>query len=695
MKLRLIVLVGLVSLMTQLLSPVLLSPNLAHAEVATITIANDDNDQTPISLSVPGIGVTAFEQFFPTSSIVNLTDGAQAETYALDSWVVKNGPNDYEMWYTHVKTSLDLFALIDSLKPLLTSQILEDLAALDLPGLIQELVIMAQSSDFDTLWNLIENFTTVVGYATSSNGIDWTVVDDEVYSLGNTLWNAVAGPRVVKNADNDYEIWFTHGTSNLSKSEFQTLLVQLGDSGTIKNATLELLGSTRTMIGYATSTDGIIWTPQADDVIHPSTTGIWDSTAAGSVVKTSSTEYQMWYSHALTDLTDTDLDEIIANLSSYGITEFLQLLDGTSMVIGYATSIDGQNWVIENPYVISETSGIWNSIATPSVIINNGVYEMWFTRLETNLVGDDISTLLDIVLALKPQLSDLWDSFSAEDFELFISGLDDLLVNQIDDLRALVSQTSTVIGYATSPDGENWDVAVDPVLSGPVSSPWGSIGLPCVVLDGGIYEIWYTRGTGTLDAQFLVDLLQGTFPLLAYTSTTQTVVSNISDGWNLFGLPVMPASTATGDVLGSILSDLRTVWTYNAVTMTWSYYTTISGAPQGGLTSMELGRGYWIQLNTPAIFTITGTEPSYPFSIGLVTGWNLISIPKTPSNASTGSILNGILENVRTVWAYDAATLSWSYFTTIPGAPQGGLTEMVEGKAYWIQMTAPDTLVLG
>jgi len=52
------------------------------------------------------------------------------------------------------------------------------------------------------------------------------------------------------------------------------------------------------------------------------------------------------------------------------------------------------------------------------------------------------------------------------------------------------------------------------------------------------------------------------------------------------------------------------------------------------------------------------------------------------------------LNNVRTVWTYDASIQLWDYFTTIEGAPQGGLTEMIEGRAYWIEMTAEDTLVI-
>ena len=78
----------------------------------------------------------------------------------------------------------------------------------------------------------------------------------------------------------------------------------------------------------------------------------------------------------------------------------------------------------------------------------------------------------------------------------------------------------------------------------------------------------------------------------------------------------------------------------------------------------------------------------------MVIGWNLISIPKTPNPSATADVLSDIITNVVTVWDYDAATATWHYYTTIVGPPQGDLTDLTEGKAYWIEMTAADTLTI-
>jgi len=81
---------------------------------------------------------------------------------------------------------------------------------------------------------------------------------------------------------------------------------------------------------------------------------------------------------------------------------------------------------------------------------------------------------------------------------------------------------------------------------------------------------------------------------------------------------------------------------------------------------MTEGEGYWIELTNSATLLIAGSEPVFPYNIDLVT----------------------------TVWHYNAATGIWTYFTTIQGAPQGSLIEMTEGEGYWIEMTAPNTLVI-
>lgn len=82
-------------------------------------------------------------------------------------------------------------------------------------------------------------------------------------------------------------------------------------------------------------------------------------------------------------------------------------------------------------------------------------------------------------------------------------------------------------------------------------------------------------------------------------------------------------------------------------------------------------------------------EPTIPFEIFLVDGWNLIGLPCIPEDPSIEVVLADILDNVKSVWTFDGETGIWSSYS--PGAPSD-LTEMVEGKGYWIKMTADKIL---
>lgn len=77
--------------------------------------------------------------------------------------------------------------------------------------------------------------------------------------------------------------------------------------------------------------------------------------------------------------------------------------------------------------------------------------------------------------------------------------------------------------------------------------------------------------------------------------------------------------------------------------------------------------------------------------IELVKGWNLISLPIIPLDSDIDVVLAGILDYVISVWHYDAASPGWRTFA--PGAPPD-LVSMEDGKAYWINMEADQTLKL-
>lgn len=76
--------------------------------------------------------------------------------------------------------------------------------------------------------------------------------------------------------------------------------------------------------------------------------------------------------------------------------------------------------------------------------------------------------------------------------------------------------------------------------------------------------------------------------------------------------------------------------------------------------------------------------------IALFEEWNLISLPMIPEDSSIEVVLADIMENVEVVWSYDEGT--WSRY--LPGLPAfSTLTDMEDGKGYWVMMAGEDSLI--
>lgn len=167
-----------------------------------------------------------------------------------------------------------------------------------------------------------------LGYATSSNGVDWMK-----YS-GNPVLKA--GPEGY-----DQEV-AGHGSILKDGSTYKLWYHAIGDQGVI--------------IAYATSPDGINWT-KGGPVLLPSESG-WDDMGlwGPSVIKIDST-YWMWYS----------------SHSSL-----------VSPAIGLATSTNGMDWTrVGTTPVITETG----PIGDPHVIYENMTFKMWYTDFEQGTIN--------------------------------------------------------------------------------------------------------------------------------------------------------------------------------------------------------------------------------------------------------------------------------------------------------------------
>lgn len=242
-------------------------------------------------------------------------------------------------------------------------------------------------------------------YATSTDGINWTKyagnpVLDVSYTGG---WDSIGVETVsiiidsLAPATERYKMWYAG----------------------------QYFNSYRYDIGYAFSSDGINWVKHANPVLQVGASGEWDNgfLEGPSVIKDGST-YKMWY---------CGYDAIPDGIGADGKAN-----------IGYATSIDGINWVkyAGNPILVTGIN-TWDSIYVqdPHVIKEGNEYHMWFG-------GGDNDTYY-----------------------------------------------SQQVGYATSQDGINWIKSpLNPVLTRGNAGDWDEIlaSFPSVLNDNGNYRMWYT-----------------------------------------------------------------------------------------------------------------------------------------------------------------------------------------------------------
>ncbi|MHC4535066.1 MAG: glycoside hydrolase family protein [Planctomycetota bacterium] len=208
-----------------------------------------------------------------------------------------------------------------------------------------------------------------IGYATSNDGINWT--------------KQGTGPVLSPGAPGD---WDDDGVGEVSV---------INDGGTFKMWYSGYDG-TNGRVGYATSSDGMIWTKHPDPVMDIGLPGSFDDVSATELsVHKDGSIYKMWY-------TGND-----------------------SGPIGYATSSDGISWTKHpSPVLVIGSPGSWDDqeVDNPSVIDDGGTFIMWYGGRCVSGEGIGYATSLDGLSwnkysgnpVLVPGLPGSWDQFGLD-----------------------------------------------------------------------------------------------------------------------------------------------------------------------------------------------------------------------------------------------------------------------------------------
>ncbi|MCU0435609.1 MAG: T9SS type A sorting domain-containing protein [Bacteroidia bacterium] len=274
-----------------------------------------------------------------------------------DGWVVKEGAT-YKMWYTCGGINYPTDTLLRARQCYATSvdginwikysgnPVLDvsytggwDSLGIETPSVIIDST--APPAERYKMWYAGAYFNSYrydIGYAYSSDGINWTKYPNPVLQVGMPAeWDNgfLEGPSVIKEGG-IYKMWYCGYDA-------------IGDgNGTDGKAN----------IGYATSPDGITWTKSSSNPIITTGINTWDSIYVQDPhVMKQGNLYYMWYGGGADP--------------SFG------------QQVGFATSSDGINWTKSNanPVLTSGIAGEWdaNTASFPSVLNDGGMYKMWYT----------------------------------------------------------------------------------------------------------------------------------------------------------------------------------------------------------------------------------------------------------------------------------------------------------------------------
>ena len=430
----------------------------------------------------------------------------------VDSWVIKDGAT-YKMWYTRLnlnETETEVLTRLNNLSP---SDFINDILTRDLDALLNRVATIPAAD----VVGLLDSATTVIGYATSNDGITWTIQHNDVLNDGGGILTGEGAPTVV-NIGGTYHMWYTRGESDLTQANWGTVLTGLSGTQAQRETAVEtVLDGVRTVIGHATSTDGgLTWGSQNDQVFPTADGNLGDSVGAPCVIYDSDdTTYKMWYTRTESDLSLSEWADALTDTANVDYDAAHDVLDNTAAVIGYAESANGTTWAVQNSKVLPSSTPAWQSVGDPCVVKVGSTYHMWYTGASTNLTVTGVGAVWSELLAFN--LANIWTALAAKDVGDI---LDAILALDLTTIKTTLASTNTAIGYATSGNGTTWAVQSASDLAGSTGSLWSSVAAPTVIESGGSYEMWFTEGINDLTVGKLADIYLGSdLPIGRATAT--------------------------------------------------------------------------------------------------------------------------------------------------------------------------------
>jgi len=456
--------------------------------------------------------------------------------------VLKIGANDYRMWYqsnsTPSNTTIAYATSTDGLSWTLVTNAVSGLIP-DNAG--HPHVEFADGKYRIWYWNAVSPYTNdAIHYAESVDGITWTndsAITGNLISATGGLWNSGSYGAV--------DVIINNSPTNTGTNPFDYKYAMYYDATSG--------GYEQIALGY--SADGIAWTLYGTGpVLGIGLSDSWDSgyVTFGTVIKNGNGNWEMWYSGGIS---------------------------GSSEGIGYATSTDGLAWTksITNPFMSKNDGVAWrnNRTYTPSVIKDGNDYKMWFTGKD-NATGNYAIGYATLAGPVPPATINVvkvvvGGSKIFSDFPLFVNGS---------------SVTSGVTNNFPAPATYTISETSDPNYSTTFSSfcPNGIVNLVagnstiCTITNTYIVPSPQGGGDGSLLASLvppLIDLVKTASPLslpngpgpITYTYTLHNIGTVPVAKITLIGDTCSPIILTSGDTNADNKLDVNETWIYKCSTI--------------------------------------------------------------------------------------------------------------------------------
>ena len=164
---------------------------------------------------------------------------------------------------------------------------------------------------------------------------------------------------------------------------------------------------------------------------------------------------------------------------------------------------------------------------------------------------------------------------------------------------------------------------------------------------------------------------------------------DLRPGWNLISIPlVLQDNSISGIFPSDVKSKIVTIWGWDESTQNWRYFSEQDHYFDEyfpGLSNLETGKAYWVEMSEPATVVIQGTvpgsAPNSPVSFG--SPWSFLG----PTGLSS-STPDSMYPNAVSVWGWDQTRQTWEYHSTIDHYFDeyfSGISNIQPGYGYWVE----------